>query len=317
VDGRPTVPPTTTTPNDPHTTLQNQPPATFDLEAATQAYLKANVVYVPFAGDCSGLLLRDGNNTPVGVATASHCGFRYATRRTDASGAATVTFSQAPDVYLGDDVAHLTKVGTVTRAVVPQPGDESHDFAILAFGDHLADAERAWDRNAIPDDQITKVPPRQELYLSGYPEAEPTNTTGAVQRATLQLLSLGAAEVFGANGQVIPALLSGSTASRTDTICSFGDSGAVAVESIETNSSTGPRLGIEYVGVLSGFDDFRAVGNVAGESGPQIKAERQREYNLDLSGVDYGCLVDSERPNAAGANPQMLTVAGPSAAANT
>lgn len=305
-------PPTKTTPPPPIEVTpppEQQPP--INIKAETQAYLAKNVVYLPFLNGCSGLLLRDNQDNPIGVVSDSHCGLRTATRTTGNDGNSYIALNKSLDVKQGENVNSLTTIGTVDQAIIPQQNDQGHDFTLMALkGVNPQEVETTYKANSLSDTQVTQLAsssPDQQIALSGYPLAEPTNTSGVTERATLWLSVVGMGGIFGTNGQFMSGLLAGSTASSSDTICSYGMSGAVGVEpSVSANSAGVKKVNYKYIGGLAGYDDFRSQGNTVGYNGPAIKQERSGEFNLSLTSVDYACYLASENSSAQGANSQTV-----------
>ena len=277
----PSAPPAPQSPNTP-------PPPPLDLKAATSAYITAHTDYFPFSG-CSGFEIDNARNQPVAEVSNAHCVFRTAPRIKGSDGRNYIVISSL-DVDRGPGLNHLTKVGTIDQAIVPQQGDQSHDYAIFTLqGTTAADALAAVQANFLTPAEIAtqaNAPSQAPIVASGgYPQVQPTNTTGETQMVILWQKTVGMGSVFGTNGQSDPALMTAAGANAQTTVSSYGNSGAVSVEADTNNIGGSQQATFKLVGGDGGFDDFRPPneGNTAGQDGQAVLQEREREFGVDLS----------------------------------
>ncbi|HET7320264.1 MAG TPA: hypothetical protein VFI84_01600, partial [Candidatus Saccharimonadales bacterium] len=241
-------------------------PENLTVSDAVQESMRANTVYLPWAG-CSGSLIRNQAGEAIGVLTAEHCGLRdgddsspyakYFHHRVQGSdGQSYLALNTEPVVEVGDNLQSLQPAGKLKQVIVPPKGDTSLDVALGVLDGHTADEVlQAYNANRLSDQDIQNLKLGQDIYLSGWPTYQPNNT-GSMERQSFHLAVLGVENVTVTSGETMPMLLAAVPRDKDGATCSFGDSGGEGfIEEAHTDSNGLPYTIRHTVGTLSAFMD--------------------------------------------------------------
>ncbi len=271
---------------------------TIDLKAETEKYLKSETLYLPYLGPCSGTVVRDSNNKPIGAVTAQHCGFRpdRMPRIMGSDGNLYVVIDKPVMAQHGEDLNNLTDVGVVDTAIVPAEGDYSSDMTILGFkGEQPEQVLARSNARMLTAADIAALKTGRETYVSGYPFIQPNNTSGVLRRQTLKMTFLGQVNAPGYN---MPVMLNGISANSDGSICSVYTSGASGIVSYTVKNTNGEEKAVfRTQGSLLAYDDFtgRYYTYPNGISGEQVRTERENQTGFKLGAYDGLCMFSNQK----------------------
>jgi hypothetical protein len=251
-----------------------------------------NVVYLPDLM-CSGFLIRDENDVPIGISTAQHCDLRNQDGhwRTNADGQTVLNFGGSTfKVMIGDSLDQLTSIGEVSQFLLGPKDDNTRDVALGVFAGHTAE-EVAARYAEMSISNINQLRKGDVIYNSGWPVNQPMNP-GTMQRQEFAMSVLGQEHWSIDNGEELQLLIAAvPVESNTGTECSWGDSG-----------SAGFIVGVDgkptIVGTFSAFNDFGMLYN---KNKPSNAAAEQdfisNTFGVDMTGYSGVCGFSFEEPS--------------------
>lgn len=233
----------------------------------------------------SGSLIRNQNNTPIGVLTDEHqleLTPNIAQLSTDSSGQP-VLKAQAPILaWAGDVFKDLTPVGQVREFYTNLSSNSASDYAIGVFnGSTLAEVEANIPQ--MPLSQVNTLPQGTILYFSGWTDRYQSSLPTQYIRQSFAMGVLGVSNEAISNGKQtylrsITALDTASPLNTNGAEVGPGQSGAVAVAGINGK--------IVYVGVLSAASQVSQ--DYLGFNSPNTiatnKAYIENKFTVDLTG---------------------------------
>jgi hypothetical protein len=297
----PAAPPTETVPPPVPETVPPIPetqPTLINLEAETNKYLASETVQLPNFGQCSGSLIRGVGGNAIGVATANHCLPTYNIVN-GSDGKRYSVMGTLPDVRRGEDVDHMSSVGTVDTSL-SQPG--SNDITLLKLnGASVTNQEliQAFEANKLTKDQVLSLTQGTELIMGGYPAFLPEHPGEPVSRQKIKVDVLAFATVYGGSSVgSINTIVAGVKSNENGATCSPGTSGAPVNQfSIKTDDKGNQSLDVKQVGKQSLFDDFTGKWyQYPNSTGEQIRRERELQYGINTAGYDGLCYISYETP---------------------
>lgn len=296
--------------------IENVPSPEIDLNAETEKFLKSETVQIPFLNNCSGMLIRNQDNRIIGAVSARHCGLGDATVRIQGSdGNLYVVKSEPLQVKRGENTNNMSTVFTAGQVIVAPEGDPGHDLAIVVSTSSTpTEVLNEVQKNLISEGEIAGLSPGTEMTISGFPNAQPGNTTGVIRRQSMKAGFIGTTNVFTANNQTIYSIMVGMKPNVDGAICSYGASGGVGVlPRVILQPDGTKKVSFKWLGILAAYDDFRLPGEntvvAEGYYGPLIRQQRFEQSGYaevlkpDLAGV---CYTDHKIPGPS--NRQIIRI---------
>jgi hypothetical protein len=241
-----------------------------------KAFMQRNVVRVTPSG-CSGILIRNEADTPIGIQSVHHCGLREkdGNRFTDGSGsgATELRFETPVSTQTGDSLTGMQVAGDITEFIINAPTDNSRD---LTFGSFAGNS--AWDvmkqaKVATPE-QLASLRQGDVIWSSGWAVSQPGNDV--LKRQDFAMTYLGQTEIEVSNGLKLQVNMAAVPPNKDGTSCSPGQSGSLGY----TLLADGTRLNI---GAQTAWLDLRATNDPdVGKIRNAIRDNTIRDYERIL-----------------------------------
>jgi hypothetical protein len=275
--------------------------------AEVREYLARNTLFMnlgyqqdPQRGSyCSGLAVRSSEKPDapiIGAESAYHCiaDLGYVT---GSDGKNYIVIPTPLTGSTGNNYNDLQTAATFNRIIIPNNENGStHDIAIyVAEGANAAEVYAAAQRDTVSPDSVRIG---QNAVASGWPEYQPNNFTGNLQRQLLPMKVYSkdsSASITAANGDGIAknyqkVIWTYMAADQEGARCSYGASGLIGVDWILTNDH---HYIIDKFGDLSVFEDL--TGNVplystpppAGAPDPDINNKAPAQGNVIVANCGF------------------------------
>ncbi len=259
---------------------------------------------------CSGFLIRNPDNQPIGMITAQHCGLRATGdyRTVDAGGNIVLNFGVNVFAETGRDINGLTSAGQIGEFALDAPGDKTMDQAIGAFeGQSIQDVIANVPQ--MSPIEISQLKTGDVIYSSGWPVDQPENS-GSMERQDFAMTVLGTQTITTTDGYTLEVVTAAVPEDKDGAECSWGDSGSVGIKVVAGQ----PRI----VGVLSGFNDFGLLYHKHDpEQGLALKAYYENKFRVNLDGYAAVCSFAYLPPSASVGGEVFANVAGSSGSPET
>ena len=266
-----------------------------------QKIIDTNAAYIPTLG-CSGYIIRDPVSTkPIGVATSEHCHLRDNNMTGDmrriigSDGNNYISPNTPLEVMVGSKANTMKTVGIIRELYLIRSGDNSVDVALGTFLDKSSNGQKhpvdqvidAYNNSRLTDSEIGNLKPGVNVYLSGWPQAQPNKAPWKPwERQDFVLKILGVD-----NTLIWPYSLLWTAAHKTNdgAVCSFGDSGGQGFVMEDGKPHSLGVLGAFYDFTGSLFEGSNGMFSYSQKEMDDWRLTLESLFKTSLSGFDAVC----------------------------
>ena len=236
---------------------------------------------------CSGFLVRDKNDVPMGEVFAAHCLTPPDQRIMGADGKIYLPETQNVTVYTGSAFGQLQQVGIIDKILMPPADSEgtfNKDLVVGSFiGKNINKVIQAYRQTKLKVSEIKQIKTGDIVYTSGWPAFQPNNP-GQERKQDLAMKVIGsglAKETF--TGRTINALYLAIAKNADGTDCKPGLSGAQAFT----------YEGGEYksIGVMSMAANLMPNNGTTQQQADDNRQAYEKITHFDLSQASAVCLA--------------------------
>lgn len=238
---------------------QNLPPL-------IKRYVDRNTVVIS-ALRCSGALIRNAQNVPIGALTAAHCVNESPTVPLYKGGDGKKYMVSAEPITpaTGVDVVNLQPVANVQEFVIP-PRDSVNDQALAVFPGHSPkEVISSYRRQQLPPSAVNTLKSNKtKIWLSGFPYTQTGDSAGNMIRQVFPTTFIGEETVF-ADNNIFEVASATDKLDSNGALCSWGISGGQGlVERLRRLPDGSTQRVVRSVGNFSAFALFKALNEKGG-----------------------------------------------------
>ncbi len=292
-------------------------PETLVISSDIAEIMRKNTVYLPELG-CSGYLIRNSQDTPVGFLTAEHCGLenkttngvlglKFTDRILNTDGSYSFGNNIKPiKVELGDVSTKTKTIGTASSFILtsPETSDPNIDIALGILDTSSAEEVlNAYNSSRITNEELENISLGETIYMSGWPGYKLDNPFIKIKkRQDFALTSISKVTMQTSPNFNTRMLVSAIATNKDGTNCSPGSSGSAVFAIINGQ----PKI----IGTLSIIIDL--TGHITGQTKQEALITRNDFSNnlgVDLSNpkISALCGISYEFPTNL-ANAQIVKV---------